>query len=198
MIGDALASSFRFFSGAVVRDFNGSHDEPQVYYSNHTSHLDFLLIWSAFPRHLRVKVRPVAAKDYWLKGALRKYLAVNVFNAILVDRNNIKHSNTPLPAILEALKDSSIIIFPEGTRSDDGSTRKFKSGIFHIAKKCEGVRFTPVYVKNLNRILPKGEILFVPVLCSVTFGKSVILEKNENKEDFLLKTQNALKELETL
>src|SRR5262245_5038071 len=70
---------------------------PQrIYFANHTSNLDAPVIWASLPRPLRHHTRPVAAKDYWLGGPMRKYLAVRVFNAVLIERHKVKKSDNPL------------------------------------------------------------------------------------------------------
>jgi len=55
-------------------------------FANHTSHLDFVVLWSALPSEIRAYTRPIAAKDYWSETPLRHYLVENVFNAVLVER----------------------------------------------------------------------------------------------------------------
>ena len=69
-------------SGASVRwvdDFKIDTCQ-RVYFANHTSHLDALVLWSSLPKQLRTLTRPVAAKDYWNKGIVRRYIA-DTFNA---------------------------------------------------------------------------------------------------------------------
>jgi hypothetical protein len=86
----------------------------------------------------------------------------------------------------------SLILFPEGTRSNNLEPRPFKSGLFHLAKRCPQVEFVPVYLENLNRILPKGEFLPVPLLGSVTIGAPVRLEQGETKDSFLKRARTAV------
>jgi 1-acyl-sn-glycerol-3-phosphate acyltransferase len=198
MIERILIFITRLLTGATVRDNHGNHSSSvqKVYFANHSSHLDFMLIWSTFPSHLRKKIRPVAAKDYWSKGRVKKYLITEVFNAVLIARKSITAKNNPISDLSDALnEDSSLIIFPEGGRRDDGTIGNFKSGIYHLAKKHKQVEFVPVYIENLNRILPKGTILPVPVLCSVTFGKGMNLEPNETKNSFLARAKNSMESL---
>lgn len=198
MIEKILIFITRLLTGATVRDEHGNHSSSsqKVYFSNHSSHLDFMLIWSTFPPHLRKKIRPVAAKDYWAKGTVKKYLINEVFNAVLIERKSITAKNNPISYLADALGEgSSLIIFPEGGRRDDGEIGNFKSGIYHLAKKHPKVEFVPVYIENLNRILPKGTILPVPVLCSVTFGKGMNLESSETKNSFLERAKNNMENL---
>lgn len=198
MIEKTLIFITRLLTGATVRDEHGNHSSAvqKVYFANHSSHLDFMLIWSTFPGHLRKKIRPVAAKDYWSKGTVKKYLITEVFNAVLIERKSITAKNNPISDLSAALNEaSSLIIFPEGGRKDDGNIGDFKSGIYHLAKKHRQVEFVPVYIENLNRILPKGTILPVPMLCSVTFGKGIYLNENETKSSFLARAKSNMEAL---
>lgn len=171
----------------------------RVYFANHTSHLDFVVLWSVLPRRVREKTRPVAAKDYWSSG-LRKRIAVNAFNAVLVERHaksmngdRAAAARYTLEMLLEALGEkNSLIVFPEGTRGDGLQVGPFKSGIYHLWRERPDVQFVPVYLSNLNRILPKGEFLPVPVISRVTFGPPLRLEANESKESFLAQAYDAL------
>lgn len=172
----------------------------RVYFANHTSNLDFLAIWSVLPDALRRTTRPVAAHDYWTAGRIRMFLAEKIFNALLIERKKVTKSNNPLHTMIAAIKDGgdSLIIFPEGGRSMTEEMMPFKSGLFHLARQCDNVEFVPVYIDNLNRVLPKGEVLPLPLICSVIFGAPIRLEAGESKDDFLQRAEAAVKELITL
>jgi 1-acyl-sn-glycerol-3-phosphate acyltransferase len=183
----------RAISGASVRWVESQPDTCQrVYFANHTSHLDVILVWSALPTRVRRLTRPVAAKDYWIRGAVRRYLA-KTFNAMLIDRTEIKVHQSPVDLMLrEVGRTHSIIMFPEGGRSTGETVGEFKSGLYYLAKKRPELELIPVYINNMNRILPRGEFLPVPLLSSVTFGPPIWLESNENKTDFLARARNAV------
>jgi 1-acyl-sn-glycerol-3-phosphate acyltransferase len=167
--------------------------EQRVYFANHTSNLDFVLLWSALPGELRRKTRPVAARDYWQGGGIREWLAGSVFRAVLIERNTVTRESNPLTPMLDALAGGeSLIIFPEGTRNPDGEVNPFKPGLFHLAKTRPEVGFVPVFIENLNRVLPKGEILPVPMLCTVTFGEPLRLAAGEAKPQFLTRAREAM------
>ncbi|AOM41720.1 lysophospholipid acyltransferase family protein [Xenorhabdus hominickii] len=170
----------------------------RIYYANHSSHLDGLVIWSGLPPMLRPLVHPVAARDYWDKTKLRRYLVHKVFRAVLIDRHGESTSKEAVIAPLEAIlaENESLIFFPEGTRGDGEQINPFKSGLYHLACKYPDAEVVPVYLENLNRALPKGKKLLVPIICSVTFGKPLDkLGEGESKEAFLQRAQSALKEL---
>ena len=188
-----LVGLAKFFSGATVR-WVDCQPEPcqRIYFANHTSHLDPLVIWASLPWDLRVLTRPAAARDYWEKGWLRQHIA-GAFNAILIDRQEIKVHASPITQILNEIGDKySLIIFPEGGRSPDGEMHEFKSGLFHLARKRPDVELMPVYLENMNRVLPRGEVFPVPLLTSITIGPPIWLERGETKVDFLVRARNSI------
>ena len=188
----------KFISGASVRWVDNQPDESgqRIYIANHTSHLDGLVIWAALPPHVRAKTRLVAAKDYWTGGPIRRFLAGPVMNVILVDRENVSKRNNPLYHMLDEMGDQySIIIFPEGGRSTTGQVGEFKSGVFYLVKKRPDLELIPVYLDNLNRILPKGVILPVFLLSRVVFGPPIWYERNESKEQFLARAREKVLQL---
>jgi 1-acyl-sn-glycerol-3-phosphate acyltransferase len=200
MIKQLIIVLAKLVSGSNIRWQGCEPDIRQrVYFANHTSNLDALVIWAALPPAIRDLTRPVAARDYWINRAMKRYLANQVFNAVLIERKKPSKSDNPLNDMLSAMGQThSLIIFPEGGRQAGGEMTPFKGGLFHLAKDRPDVEFVPVLVENLNRILPKGEFLPVPVLGSVTFGAPIKLEAGEAKEAFLLRAQAAVKTLQRL
>ncbi len=195
-----LALIARFISGASVRWVNCQPDTCQrVYFANHTSHLDAVVIWAALPSPVRAVTRPVAAKDYWVANSVRRYLACEVFNALLIDRQEIKIHHSPVAEILEAMGDKySVIIFPEGGRTLGPDVAPFKSGLYYLAKRRPDLELVPVYLDNMNRILPRGEFLPVPLLTRVIFGPPMWLESGEPKQAFLERARQAVVRLRDL
>lgn len=183
----------RLISGASVRWVESQPDTCQrVYFANHTSHLDVVLVWSSLPTPVRRLTRPVAAKDYWSQGWLRPRLA-REFNAMLIDRTEIKVHQSPVDLMLREIgRTHSVIMFPEGGRSSGEVVGEFKSGLYYLAKKRPELELIPVYINNMNRILPRGEFLPVPLLSSVTFGPPIWLEAGEAKNDFLARAREAV------
>jgi 1-acyl-sn-glycerol-3-phosphate acyltransferase len=169
-------------------------DLPRVYYGNHASHFDFLLIWASLPGRLRRKTRPVAGSDYWLAGALRSYIATRVINAVLVDRNPETRQEDPIAVMTQAVDEgASLILFPEGTRNTtEAVLLPFKSGIHRLAGSRLHLEFVPVWIENLNRVMPKGEVVPIPLLCTTTFGEPLQLAPGEAKEAFLERARAAL------
>lgn len=192
-----LAAIARFLSGASVRWIDCQPDTCQrVYFANHTSHLDPIVIWSSLPANVRALTRPVAAKDYWEKGWVRRYLATQVFDALLIDRKHIKVHQSPVDLMLKAMGDThSVIIFPEGGRNIAEEIGEFKSGLYYMAKKRPDLELVPVHLDNMNRVLPRGEFLPVPLLSCITFGAPIWLEAGEAKADFLVRARDAVRRL---
>lgn len=192
----------RLLTGVRARwvGFDPEKADPcvRVFYANHTSHLDAAVIWASLPPALRRKTRPVAAADYWNKG-LRKLFAEKVFRALLIERRKITRWHNPIADMEAAVTHggSSLILFPEGTRADCDaeSLNAFRPGIFHLAKKCSDVEFVPVYLENLNRILPKGDYLLIPLLATAYFGSPIRLMPDEDKDAFLARAKAAVEAL---
>jgi 1-acyl-sn-glycerol-3-phosphate acyltransferase len=197
MTGTLLATIAKVLSGASVRWVNCQPDTCQrVYFANHTSHLDMLVLWSSLPTHIRSMTRPVAAKDYWEAGRVRRFIAGKVFNAILIDRKEVKVHQSPVDLMLREIGNSqSLILFPEGSRSTGDEIGEFKSGLYYLAKKRPDLELVPVHLDNMNRVLPRGEFLPVPLLSCITFGSPIWLEKGEPKNDFLNRARDAVKNL---
>ena len=189
-----FAFVFRALCGARAR-WQGCEPagRQRIYFANHTSHLDAVVLWATLPPIFRARTRPVAARDYWTASRIRLWLAEKVFHALLIERHKVTTEVNPLRDMLAALDaGDSLILFPEGTRSSNPEPQTFKSGLFHLAKQRPEVEFVPVYLENLNRILPKGEMLPVPLLGSVTIGAPVRLEQGETKESFLERARLAV------
>lgn len=195
MIGSLLAGTARLITGVRARWVGCGPDTRQrVYFANHTSNLDALVIWASLPDRVRVLARPVAARDYWSRGIVRPYLANQVLHAVLIERKKPTAHNNPLADMLNALGErNSLIIFPEGGRQMGTEMGTFKGGLFHLAKDRPDVEFIPVLIENMNRILPKGEFLPVPLLGSVIFGAPVQFHPGEEKSVFLERAQEAVR-----
>ena len=195
----AITSAARLLTGARALWLGSTAQATQrLYYANHSSHGDFVLLWASLPPELRKRTRPVAGADYWQKPGVRSFLINKVFNGVLVDRERKEGAN-PLQAMLDALDGGdSLIIFPEGTRNlGDEPLLSFKSGLYHLAQARPDVELVPVWIANLNRVMPKSRSLPLPLplLCSVSFGAPMSIEKDEDKDAFLQRARLALLEL---
>ena len=196
LIDQALCLLVSFLTGVRPNAANGFEFSPEgkVYYANHGSHGDFLLIWISLPGRWRMRTRPVAGSDYWLSSGIKHFIIQNVFDALLIERGG-SDPHAGLEQMSEALrKGESLIIFPEGTRNvEDGKMlQPFKSGIYHLARKNPDARFIPVWINNISRVLPKGAFLPVPLLCDVRIGKELAWQEGEARKSFLQRTYNEL------
>jgi 1-acyl-sn-glycerol-3-phosphate acyltransferase len=194
LIAEILAVGVRIFSGVQARWLGCFPDATQrVYFANHTSNLDFLVLWSVLPNEVRRRTRPVAASDYWRAGRFRLFLANSVFRGVLIERKKVTRANNPMDQIIPILlAGESLIIFPEGGRTTEAEMRPFKSGLYYLSKAAPTVDLVPVYIDNVNRVLPKGEFLPIPLLCSVNFGEPMRLLPGESKNAFLLRARAAV------
>jgi len=185
----ALICSFAKALTGVRAIWRGSEPlaRQRIYFANHTSHGDFVLIWATLPTALRRQTRPVARADYWQRGALRRFIAERVFRGVLISpAAGRHHSLNPLAQMNLALaQGDSLIVFPEGTRNPGEGVLPFKSGLYHLARAHSEVEFIPVWIENLGRVMPKGALIPIPLLCTLCFGQSLEMRADESKTAFL-------------
>lgn len=196
MVAGLIAGFARLITGAVAEWHVQPHsDRVRVYFANHASHADFATIWAALPADVRARTRPVAAADYWQGSRLRRYLVAQVFRAVLIDRAGGGPAATEqMVGALTA--GDSLIIFPEGTRGDGRVIAPFRSGLYHLAVAVPEAELIPVRLVNLNRVLPKGETIPVPVIARLTFGRPLTLAEGESKESLLARAHAAVASLD--
>ena len=196
-----LAKLMSYFLLGLIRVLTGSQArwhgcppkaEQRIYFANHQSHADLVMIWAALPKELRSVTRAIAAKDYWTKTPFKQWLTTAVFNVIYVSRDRSAEED-PLEPLLEALANGdSIILFPEGTRGFSGEPQAFKAGLYNLAQRFPSAVLVPAWINNVQHVLPKGEVVPVPVLCSVTFGAPIHVEESEECKPFLTRAREAV------
>lgn len=194
LVARGFSGAIRALTGArALWDGCAPSAERRVYYGNHASHGDFVLIWSALPAALRRGVRPVAGADYWNRDPLRRYVIRAVFDAVLIERDPARRTEDPVETLCEAVDGgASLILFPEGTRNTGDGLLPFKSGIYHLARQRPELEFVPVWLDNLHRVMPKGRLVPLPLLCTARFGAPLRLAAGEDKPAFLDRARNAL------
>jgi 1-acyl-sn-glycerol-3-phosphate acyltransferase len=191
-----LITLFARFVTAVRAEWRGFSPDltPRIYFANHTSNGDFVLVWTVLPGAVRERTRPVAAADYWRKDGVRRFIGERVFKAVLIERHAEQRTEDPILQMAAALdQNASLIIFPEGTRNlTDLPLLPLKSGIYRLALLRPTVELVPVWIANLNRVMPKGELIPVPLICTVAFGTPLSLRPGEEKTEFLERARAAL------
>lgn len=197
IVGLVISLLVRFLT-AVRADWRGIEpvNKQRVYFANHVSNADMPMVWSCMPPNIRRNVRPVAAADYWLKNKLRAFVGPEVFNCVLVDRRPEARdeNHNPMQNILDALDDgSSLIIFPEGNRNmGEDPLLPFKAGLYNMGLARPDVDLVPTWIANVTDIMPKGEVIPLPLICTVTFGAPIHVENGETKDAFLTRASGAL------
>jgi 1-acyl-sn-glycerol-3-phosphate acyltransferase len=169
LMGKLLAFVARLITGAQGH-WQGCPPEAlqRIYFANHQSHL------------------------YWTSSPFKHWLTREVFNAVYVNRQRTDDQD-PLEPLVQALEQGdSLVIFPEGTRSNLGEPQAFKSGLYHLAQQFPQVQLVPAWISNVQRVMPKGEVVPVPILCTVTFGAPMQLGPDEDKRSFLERARAAV------
>jgi 1-acyl-sn-glycerol-3-phosphate acyltransferase len=193
LFGWLLLGFVRLLTGAQARWLGcPPKAEQRIYFANHQSHADLVMIWAALPQELRGITRPIAAKDYWTASPFRAWITREVFNAIYVNRTKSDDQDPLEPLIQALMQGDSIILFPEGTRGHTGEPQAFKSGLYNLARQFPQVVLVPAWINNVQRLMPKGEVVPVPMLCSVTFGEPIRLQDHEDRTDFLARARQAV------
>ncbi len=194
MLRETIALAIRLVTGVRPLRESAAPGTARIYFANHSSHLDFVVIWAALPADSRKRTRPVAAADYWERGPVRRWLAGRVFHAVLIPRGKITRDDDPIGHMAAALDDGcDLIIFPEGTRSPDGQMAEFRAGLHALARRHPQAELIPVFLENLNRILPKGEILLVPLMGTANFGPPCEGPRaGETRHDFLVRARESV------
>jgi 1-acyl-sn-glycerol-3-phosphate acyltransferase len=196
-----LAHFMRYFLLGTIRLLTGAQArwvgcppkaEQRIYFANHQSHADLVMVWAALPRELRAVTRAIAARDYWTQTAFRRWITTKVFNVVYVSRER-NADEDPLDPLVQALRNGdSIILFPEGTRGFADEPQAFKAGLYNLAQKFPNVVLVPAWINNVQHVLPKGELVPVPVLCSVTFGAPMQVQEGEDHKAFLRRAREAV------
>jgi len=169
-------------------------ETQRIYFANHASHGDFILLSACLDERLRARTHAVAAADYWGKSRLRRFIAEDMLSSVLIKRQWTGPHEDPIAIMLSVLdRGDSLIIFPEGTRNmTDEPLLRFRSGLYNLAMARPRVELIPCWIENMSRVLPKGQFLPVPLLCRVVFGAPIAPVPGEERRDFLDRAHAAL------
>ena len=170
---------------------------PGIIISNHNSHIDTMVLMSLFTNFQVLKIHPVAAADYFCNTKLKAFLFKYILGIIPIERKLHKmHEDEFFKDINLALKKGdTIIMFPEGTRGEDNTLQKFKTGVAHIAKMNPSVPIVPFYLNGPDKILPKKDFIWVPFICDVYAGEHLYIKQNESTKDFTARIEAAVVKL---
>jgi long-chain acyl-CoA synthetase len=186
----------RVFAWLTVegREHLAAIDGPVVFAVNHQSHMDVPVLLAALPPRLRYRVAPAMAKEFfkahffpeqygrgaWFTNSLNYYLAALFFNAFPLPQREAGARQT-LRYIGDVLGDGfSVLIFPEGRRTDAGEIREFRPGIGMIGSRL-GVPIVPVRIEGLEKVLHQKMKMARPGPVRVAFGAPMRLT-GENYE----------------
>ncbi len=194
MIQTLLIAITRLCCGIIIRNENNDFKQANVvYYANHTSHFDLLVVLSALKRPQRRNLHPIAAKEYWGKNWIRRFISLHVLDAIFIDRRHPQRAKQTFNVIHDKLNaGQSILVFPEGTRHETDVHPEFHNGIYLIAKMRPETLFIPIYLKGFDRTLPKGEYLPAPNMGEITFRQGLQILPNDTKQTFTERCRLAL------
>ncbi|AMJ61769.1 lysophospholipid acyltransferase family protein [Bosea sp. PAMC 26642] len=200
LAGSLFAGVARAITG-VVPIWQGTTPSrnQRIYFANHASHGDFILLSSCLEREERGRTSAVAGADYWKANSIRRFIARDLLHTVLVERSGVARSEDPMAVMLDVLADGrSLIFFPEGTRNmGDEPLLPFRSGLYNLAAARPDVELVPCWIENMSRVLPKGMFLPVPILCRVIFGEPIGVLADEDRKVFLQRARQALLDLKT-
>jgi 1-acyl-sn-glycerol-3-phosphate acyltransferase len=134
-------------------DYLESVTGPVVFVSNHSSHLDTPLIIGSLPRRLASRLAVGAAADYFFDARWRAAVTALVFNAFPVERHRSRRLRSLAPYLLA--RGWSLLLFPEGTRSEDGWMAPLRLGAAHLCVTNK-VPIVPVVLRGTYAAMPRG------------------------------------------
>lgn len=168
-------------------------DTPYVFMANHASSLDIWAVFVAIPRRIRLIAKKQLARIPlfgWVMWAGR---------FILIDRQNGVAARRSIDEAGRRIHDGdSVLLFPEGTRTRDGTLGPFKKGGFHLAIKA-GVPIVPVALRGTRELMPAGSLLLRSGTMTVIIGEPIATQGLSDEERTTLneRVRSAVEELLT-
>lgn len=162
--------------GKVIGAENIEKEKNYVFMCNHQSFVDIFVLLSHIPKDFKFIMKKELMEIPILGPAMRKA------GYMEIERDDPKESIRQLNRVVELVKNgTSVLIFPEGTRSPDGRLLPFKKGGFYIAIRS-GVDILPLYIKGTNRIAPKGSWTMKKGNYTLIVGKPISTKDFEKKK----------------
>jgi 1-acyl-sn-glycerol-3-phosphate acyltransferase len=144
--------------------------------ANHQSHADTAVVFTALPPGARDRFVAAAAQDYFFQGGPQQYMSRVLFNAIPIARDR-RGGQDPLRHLSRALREGyALLMYPEGTRSKDGSLGPFRAGIGKLVAEYPGTPVIPTWIGGTTRVMPKGKLIPRPVRVTVRFGEPLVIK----------------------
>jgi 1-acyl-sn-glycerol-3-phosphate acyltransferase len=151
----------------IERRANLDPDQPYVFMANHASSLDIWAVFVAIPRRIRL----IAKKQLGRIPIFGWVMRAGRF--IFIDRQNGVAARRSIDEAGQRIHDgASVLIFPEGTRTRDGTLGPFKKGGFHLAIKA-GVPIVPVALRGTRELMPAGSLLLRSGTMTVIIGAPI-------------------------
>lgn len=166
-------------------------DPPVIVCPTHASHLDTSALRLALGPHLRHRLAPAVAADYWRPSRVRWFFA-----AWLGAFPFVRSASADSIAAADALLANgwSILLFPEGTRSRSGEIGALKPGVGLIAKRS-GRQVLPVRITGTHDVLPPGARLPRRARVEVRFGAPLRVAEGEDVRAFVGRLETAIRAL---
>jgi 1-acyl-sn-glycerol-3-phosphate acyltransferase len=168
-------------------------NRQRIYFANHTSNLDTVVLWASLPPELRRTTHPCGGQGLLGRRPVAAAPGTRGAGAVLIERGGGAAALDPVRAVLK--EGESLIIFPEGQRGPGPLPLPFKTGLYHLARAHPQVELVPVWLDNVGRALPKGVVVPIPVSATAIFGSPIAPLPEEEKEQFLARARGALLEL---
>lgn len=174
-----------------VRDL----ERPVIFAANHSSHADTSLILHSLTDSARDHTVVAAAADYWFKHPLLGNVVSLFLNTFPFSRTG--GAQAQLHSSSQLLKSGwNLVLFPEGSRSPDGTIQEFKPGVGHLAKET-GTPVVPIHIRGAYQVMPRGQKLPLPGPIRVRLGKPMTPGAKEGSRDFTARVEKAVRTLAT-
>jgi 1-acyl-sn-glycerol-3-phosphate acyltransferase len=145
--------------------------EPLIVMANHQSYLDIPVLYAALPEPFGMLAKQELFRLPIFSAAMRG------LRCIPIDRDNVRQSLASLRKAADQIRSgNSIVVFPEGTRTPDGSLQELKTGPFYLAEMAR-VPIVPVGIRGTRRALAKASLLVHPARVEVHVGDPILPNK---------------------
>jgi len=167
---------------------NVRQGKPQIFMANHQSDFDILIVLA----HIPGQFRWIAKKELFKVPIFGK--AMRNAGYIEIDRQNHEKALRSLEEAAQKIREGkSVVTFPEGTRSKDGTIKAFKQGMFHLAIQA-GVPITPISIIGAHEIMPKRSLVVKPGTITMVIDRPVAVSGYtiETRGELIEKVRNII------